>query len=302
MSSKNKFSFRVFFVLAFFLIVCAIFAIRMINICVTAEPGQISTGTYERREPIQAVRGEIYDRNGKKLVGNVYTYDLVLDYDAMAATQLLRNYDILKITNALGELGKQDEIGGDSFPFEGTYPNYTYTKKALDKDSDVYYRLLKRIAQNELESDSGVPRNQLTVSHLEAFYEKNPDKFPSEEKIVSWYLERYKMLPDGKGGEALFSDEELDTLIRMRYDMEVKDFSIYNRYTVLSDVDIRLITYIEELSVPGVAFETVTGREYLYPGYASHILGQLGSIPAELWEEYQALGYDMSDKDRKSVV
>lgn len=296
MSSKNKFSFRVFFVLAFFLIVCAIFAIRMINICVTAEPGQISTGTYERREPIQAVRGEIYDRNGKKLVGNVYTYDLVLDYDAMAATQLLRNYDILKITDALGELGKQDEIGGDSFPFEGTYPNYTYTTKALNKDSDVYYRLLKRIAQNELESDSGVPKNQLTVSHLEAFYEKNPDKFPSEEKIVSWYLERYKMLPDGKGEEALFSDEELDTLIRMRYDMEVKDFSIYNRYTVLSDVDIRLITYIEELSVPGVAFETVTGREYLYPGYASHILGQLGSIPAELWEEYQALGYDMSDK------
>ena len=198
MSLKNKFSFRVFFVLAVFLIICAIFAIRMINICATAEPGKINTGTYERREPIHAVRGEIYDRNGKKLVGNVYTYDLVLDYDAMAATQLKRNYDILKITSALDSLGRSDELGGDSFPFEGAYPNYKYTDEALDKDSNVYYRLLKRIAENELESDSGVPKNQLTVSHLAEFYEKNPDKFPSEERIVSWYLERYKMIPDGK--------------------------------------------------------------------------------------------------------
>ena len=296
MSSKNKFSFRILFVLGIFLVVCVIFAIRMVNICATAEPGQISTGTYERREPIQAVRGEIYDRNGKKLVGNVYTYDLVLDYDAMAATQLLRNYDILKITNALDFLDKSDEIGGDSFPFKGTYPNYTYTEEALDKDSDIYYRLLKRIAENELEDDSGVAKDQLTVSHLASFYETNPDKFPSEDEIVSWYLERYKMIPESEKDEPIFTNQELDTLIRMRYDMEVKDFSIYNRYTVLSDVDVQLIAHIEELSIPGTEFETVTGREYLYPGYASHILGQLGSIPAELWDEYKSLGYDMNDK------
>ncbi len=296
MSSKNKFSFRILFVLGIFLVVCLIFAIRMVNICATAEPGQISTGTYERREPIQAVRGEIYDRNGKKLVGNVYTYDFVLDYDAMAATQLLRNYDILRITSALDSLGRSDGIGGDSFPFEGKYPNYRYTKEALDKDSDIYYRLLKRIAENELEDDSGVAKNQLTVSHLASFYEANPDKFPSEDEIVSWYLERYKMIPDNEKDEPIFTNQELDTLIRMRYDMEVKDFSIYNRYTVLSDVDVQLIAHIEELSIPGTEFETVTGREYLYPGYASHILGQLGSIPAEQWDEYKALGYDMNDK------
>ncbi len=268
----------------------------MVNICATAEPGQISTGTYERREPIQAVRGEIYDRNGKKLVGNVYTYDLVLDYDAMAATQLLRNYDILRITSALDSLGRSGEIGGDSFPFDGIYPNYKYTKEALDKDSDIYYRLLKRIAENELESDSGMAKNQLTVSHLASFYESNPDKFPSEEEIVSWYLERYKMMPESEKDAPIFTNQELDTLIRMRYDMEVKDFSIYNRYTLLSNVDIQLIAHIEELSIPGTEFETVTEREYLYPGYASHILGQLGSIPAELWDEYKAQGYDMNDK------
>ena len=70
---KNKFSLRVFCVMAIFIVACAIFVVRMINICANAEPGDINTGTYERREPIHAVRGEIYDRNGKKIVGNTYT-------------------------------------------------------------------------------------------------------------------------------------------------------------------------------------------------------------------------------------
>lgn len=290
---KNKFSLRVFCIMSVFAVICAVFVIRMINICATAEPNKISTGTYERREPISAVRGEIYDRNGKKLVGNVYTYSFVLDYDAMAATQQQRNYDILKILNALQTLGQSERVGGDSFPFEGKYPNYSYSHSAKDTDSNVYYRLLKRIAENELESNSDKSRDELTVAYLADFYAKNPDEFPSESEIADWYLERYKMLSDD--GKSLFTDEETDMLIRMRYDMEVLDFSVYNRYTVLNDVDLTTITYIEELSIPGAEFETVTKREYLYPGYASHILGQLGSIPAESWEEYKALGYDMND-------
>ncbi|MBR3878569.1 MAG: hypothetical protein IKJ24_00460 [Clostridia bacterium] len=290
--SKNKFYTRVFCVMAIFLLICAIFVIRMINICATADSDKITTGTYERREPISAVRGEIYDRNGKKLVGNTYTYDFVLDYDAMAATQLLRNHDILEILDALDALGAE-RLDSSSFPFDGVYPNYTYSAEAKDADSTVYYRLLKRIAENELETDSEKPKNQLTASYLAEFYAANPDKFPAEEELVTWYLKRYSM--SDEAGNTRFSDSEIDRLLRIRYDMEVSDFSIYNRYTVCEDVSLSFITYIEELSVPGAMFEIKTGREYLYPGYASHILGQLGKIPAESWEEYKAQGYNMND-------
>ncbi|MGM9644609.1 MAG: peptidoglycan D,D-transpeptidase FtsI family protein [Eubacteriales bacterium] len=293
MRYKNKFSFRVFCVVAVFLLACVIFAVRMISICASAEPGKIDTGTYERREPINAVRGEIYDRNGKKIVGNTYTYDLVLDYDAMAATQLLRNYDILKLLGALDAMKAEDKMGESSFPFEGAYPNYKYSSEALDTESNIYYRLLKRIAENELETDSEKPKNQLTVSYLDEFYRQNPDKFPTEDEIVDYYIKRYSMADDE--GNILFDDKDIDRLLRARYDMEVADFSIYNRYTVASDVDLSFITYIEELSIPGVAFEKQAHREYPYPGYASHILGQLGNIPAEAWSEYKAQGYDMND-------
>lgn len=290
--SKNKFYVRVFCVMAVFLLICAIFVIRMINICATSDSNKISTGTYERREPINAVRGEIYDRNGKKLVGNTYSYDFVLDYDAMAATQILRNYDILEILDALDAQGVE-RADSESFPFDGIYPNYSYSSEARNTDSTVYYRLLKRIAENELESDSEKPKNQLTVSYLAEFYAANPDKFPTESELAQWYVNRYSMVDEE--GNQLFTNEEIDSLLRVRYDMEVSDFSIYNRYTVCSDVSLQFITYIEELSIPGATFEIQTGREYLYPGYASHILGQLGKIPAESWEAYKALGYDMND-------
>ncbi len=293
MIDNHKFSLRVLCIVAVFSVACLVFAVRMVSICAFSEPERIATDTYERREPILAVRGEIYDRNGKKLVRNSYTYNFVLDYDAMAATQALRNHDILKILDAVDALDAKEKLTESSFPFVGSYPNYRYSEEALDKDSDIYYRLLKRIAENELETNSERKKTELTVSYLADFYSRNPDSFPKEEIIVNWYLDRYSMKDED--GDPIFKDEDTDRLIRARYDMEVADFSIYNRYTFAEDVDVYFITYIEELSIQGTEFETVTTREYMYHGYASHILGQLGDIPAESWEEYKALGYSISD-------
>ena len=293
MNKKNKALLRLFAVGAVFLAVCLVFVVRMINIASSSTTDRIETGTYKRQEIIYAQRGEIYDRNGNKLVYNKYTYDLVLDYDAMAATQAQRNHDILKLLEAIKATGNGNKISQESFPFDGTYPNYTYTAEARDGKSNVYYRLLKRIAENELEADSGKPKNELTVSHLDSFYKRNPDAFPTEGEILDWYLTKYKLLDEE--GNAVFSPSYMDKLIRMRYDMETKDFSVYNRYTVIVDVDMPFMSYIEELSIAGTDFATNATRQYAYPGYASHILGQLGKITEDSWPYYQSLGYDMND-------
>lgn len=295
MRSNRKATVRIIAVAAFFIIVCLVFFVRMINITRNAGPKIISTDTYERREPITALRGQIYDRNGKVLVYNEKTYDLVFDYDAMAATNLDRNYAILQVVYALRATNNGEKVGESSFPFDGAYPNYTYSSAARDTDSDVYYRLLKRIAEDELEDESERAKNDLTASHLEEFYKQNPAAFPGESEIVEYFLERYKINSTDADGNPLFDDEEIDIIIRMRYDMEVKDFSIYNRYVVASGLDLSFISYIKELSVMGADFEVVAKRGYAYPGYASHILGRVGNIPAERWEYYKELGYDMND-------
>ena len=292
---SNRIPFRIWFVVGLFLLICVVYFVRMINIVVNAEPTeQVQIGTYERREPIQALRGELYDRNGKVLVYNEYSYDLVFDYGAMAATQLDRNYAILQTVYALRTTGNESHRVDDDFPFDGTYPNYTYSEEARDTDSDVYYRLLKRIAQNELEEDAPISKTQLTVSYLEEFYGENPEAFPVEQEIVDWFLQRYQLDAVDSKDQPLFSDSEIDKILRMRYDMEVNDFSIYTRYTVAEDLDLSFITYIKELNVVGADFLVKTERVYAYPGYASHILGRTGKIPAEDWEYYKELGYEMN--------
>lgn len=281
---------------AIFAIVCLVFFVRMVNITVNAGPKQIRTDTYERREPIQALRGQIYDREGRVLVYNEYSYDMIFDYDAMAATNIDRNYAILQAVYAINSTGNGDKRVESSFPFDGEYPNYTYSAEARDIDSDVYYRLLKRIAEDELEDECEKPRDQLTASYLYDFYNTNPDAFPKEEEIVEWFLTRYKINAVDGNEQPLFNDKQIDTIIRVRYDMEVADFSVYNRYVFARDLDVSFISYLKEIGVVGADFVTSAERKYAYPGYASHILGRVGNIPAESWAHYKELGYKMSDK------
>ena len=294
--SFKKMSFRIAFVVLLFVLVCGVYLVRMINIASNADPSDdIRTGTYERREKIQALRGEIYDREGRVLVYNEYTYNLIFDYDAMAATQIDRNYAILQAVYALSSTGNASHRIDSSFPFEGTYPNLRYSAEAKDPDSAIYYRLLKRIAENELEEDAPVSKTELTASYLFDFYEANPDQFPTEQEIIDWYLNRYKLNAADASEQPLFSDSEIDKIIRVRYDMEVADFSIYTPFVFAKDLDISFITYIKELGVVGADFEVEAHRCYAYPGYASHILGRTGAIPSESWDYYKELGYEMND-------
>ena len=292
----KKPSFRIAFVAAVFVLICLVYFARMFIIVATADPNdKIETGTFTRTEPIQALRGEIYDRNGKKLVYNEYSYDMVFDYDAMAATQAERNVTILQAVKAIEERGLEALRSESSFPFSGAYPNYTYTAEARDGESNIYYRLLKRIAEDELETDAPVNKTELTVAILDKFYGENPDAFPTEKEIVDWFVSRYKINEKNEQGEPMFTDAEIDAIIRVRYDMEVADFSPYARYTFAEDVDISFVTYVKELHLVGADFEVEVERKYGYPGYASHILGRTGAILAEDWEYYEALGYNMND-------
>ncbi len=293
MRKNNKFDIRSLALSVVFCVICIIYAIRLINIQINAEPEQYTGERYTRRETIQAVRGEIYDRNGVKLVSNRYTYDFVFDYAAMSGDRTEQNIHLLQAIYAMQETGNYDKLTDNGFPFLGTYPNYTYSTEALESDSNIYYRLLKRIAENELEDESPKAKNQLTADYLETFYEEHPECFPGESELVNHYLKKYKLI-DSKGN-LVFSEEQTDLLLRLRYNMEVSDFSVYNSYVMASDVDKEFILYIKELSLAGADFDIRTQRVYEYPGYASHILGRTSPILAENWEYYKELGYEMND-------
>ena len=67
--------------------------------------------------------------------------------------------------------------------------------------------------------------------------------------------------------------------------------------TIATDVDPMLVAQIEEerLDLPGVIVDISPSRDYLYKDLMSHILGYVGPIPAEQFDNYAALDYDLTD-------
>lgn len=218
-----------------------------------------------RTVTIQAVRGEMYDRNGNILVSNEYNYSLIYDYSAMAKTRAEQNEDILAVLSLLEGTDCRAE---SQCPFKGTYPDITFDVDIL-KSSTVKSRLSR--IRSEYGFEEGVLASELA-------------------KAIA---ENYNMLDEG---EPKYTPEEMTELIRVRYEMEAMRFSAVEPYIFGDGLDIALITAVRELGIRGVDLKVDYSRFYHYPGYASHILGRISGILAEDAEYYSSLGYPITAK------
>lgn len=99
-------------------------------------------------------------------------------------------------------------------------------------------------------------------------------------------------------------DTQLQRIIMgVRYSMEQMDFSISNPYTFAEDVPFEIMRIIKESSsLPGVDIEVVPIREYVDTAIAPHIIGSIGPIYAEDWQELKDKGYTYNDKVGKSGI
>ena len=219
---------------------------------------------YLRTYTVPGARGEIFDREGRLLVGNSTSYDLIYEYGAMPDTRREVNQSLLAIHEAILRTGNGDKLSEDLFPLEGTYPNMKLTATLRDKESahaKAYEKFLARQEWKKGEVDS--------------------------EKIIKYFTKRYQL------AESLYSNDEITTLMRFYYEMERVDFGQYASYTIASGVNMDLITSLEESNVEGVNLSLHNERIYSYPGIASHILGRLGRITAETADYYLALDYPL---------
>lgn len=93
-------------------------------------------------------------------------------------------------------------------------------------------------------------------------------------------------------------------LMGVRYSMELADFSIANPYTFAEDISTETMTKIVEsnFDLPGVEIDVVPMREYPDTSIAPNIIGTLGPIYAEDWEELKEKGYSYNDRVGKSGI
>ncbi len=281
MDGNQKHLLRYIAIVSLFCIVCVIYLGRLFYMQISGRENTYESGTTTQTVTVQAVRGEIYDRNGIKLVENKYSYNMIItwnDFSSLNAEQ--KNSTILRLEKALRACDAQERYSRPYFPFDGQYPYYTYSEETLDPESAKSYRLTRVLTRLQLGKDA------------------------TEEELADCYVKRYDLLRTDSNGTRIYNDNEIDLLIRFYYDMDAKAFYSNGEYVIVKDISPEvdtLMTYVQEQAIPGVSFQMGNfERVYLYPGVASHILGWVGPIYAEEWDYYNALGYQMSDLVGKS--
>lgn len=295
---------RVFILGGVFCVCLVALIIRMATLDLS--PGHIRPtpppDTTERTEIIQAVRGQIYDRNGEPLVTNEYTYRIVLDNAAMAGDVATRCRDILRVYGALvseGLLGKMTDTD-TAFPFSGIYPDYYLRESALagGAGSPAYDALttvlsetgLRTAAVQKLRKERG-----MTMDDARAAYDADPLSYTPPGSVLDWFVNKYGLTDvDESDGKRVYTDAEVDRLLRILWDMTRQGFSNANDYVLTGGVDMDAVTRMCEYGINGLTYSTGVTRVYTYPGYASHILGEVGPIYAEDWPTYKELGYNMN--------
>lgn len=260
--------------------------------------GHRKDGTTERTVIVQAMRGQIYDRNGKPLVTNEYTYSLTVDDSVLPKEQKERNETLIAAAEALYACGEGRFLVEDGYPFAGSFPELAYTAVTEQEGSWAYNTLLSMLDDAGLRNKTirKIKSEQnMTAKQAEEAYNEDPLSYVTADVLLAYFTDTYGLLDyDPELGQYFYSQAQIDLLLRIYWGMEITGFSRANDYVLAVGVSMDTVSYAKELSLPGIGFTTSFERVYQYPGYASHILGQTGPIYAEDWEYYKELGYNMN--------
>ena len=266
---NNFYKIRYGIIAGFFIAICLFYLIRLVNIQVSGQDYYASSTSVEtvttRTVNIRALRGEIYDRNGVALVTNKYRYDILLEAGSMPSDNADENQIILDCIKEASDKGLSDSfvLPDSAFIIDGA--NVTFDEEYM---STVYGKRLTKLF-----SDMELKDTEDPYEALDALYT------------------RYGI--EDAEGNLLYSGSDLDNVFRVRLDLEVKNFSESEPYTILSDVSMELIISLTEGDAKGIQVSTEAERVYDTDSYATHILGTTGKIQADDAEYYTEEGYEL---------
>lgn len=248
---------RVTAILLVFCFVIGFFCFKLYDMQIIETGGKADNiSTFETRTRVKAARGNILDTNGNVLVSNRASYDLMINHFVLTSCEN-PNETLHQLVRLCKERGIEYV---DHLPISKTTP-YTYTLKDYNITWQDYFQtyLMER---DSIDSDISAP---LLMEKLKESY-----AIPAE-----------------------WSEEDARLVLGLRYELSLRHYiSTLNNYVFIADVDNDALAAVMELNVPGMSVETTTVREY-NTKYASHILGYVGAMNAEQWEQYKDKGYSM---------
>lgn len=248
--------------LGLFAFIMVLYAMRLFNLQIISTDGNTDNTTYYTTvTTVRAARGDILDRNGKVLVGNRASYDLVFNHFVIKSADN-RNEYLYTLLKKCEELGVEHQ---DHLPVTMTRP-FEYTLSDYSTAWQGYYQ--NYMSDRSWDPDVTAP---LLIEKMRTLY-----AIPEE-----------------------WTEEEARAVIGLRYEFDLRGVTNLPSYVFISDVDSENLAAILELNTPGLMVESSTVREY-HTTYGAHILGYMGAMTENEWQEYKKLGYSMDADVGKS--
>ena len=242
---------------------------------------QAEAGTV-REQVVKSVRGEIVDRYGRPMAGNRSSYNIVLD-GAYLPEKTEANTVILRLMELLEQCGEE---WIDQLPVTLEEP-FAF---AEGKEAEI--------------------------SRLKGMFDLN--EYSTCQDVMYWATQRYQLgeydetlgcyvLRDEDDPQTIlasYTTQQMRRIAGVRYGMELIEFGVASTYTFAEDVDIGTVSRVEErdYEMPGVNVEERAIRDYVSGDLAPHIIGQVGKIYKEEYEELKNKGYRMDDVVGKEGV
>ena len=247
------------FFLLFFGFAANLFRLQVIDI---NQESQTSVSTYT--VTVEAVRGEILDRNGYPLVTNKQVNKIVFNYESFPKDYESRNKIIKELIALFDKNGVE---WNDNLPIE--------------------------IRGRELAFVEG-KENEVSYLKSEAFLHLN--HYATVENCFDALSERY-----GLSDMPLSQARDVASVY---YSMVKNGFNTGRNYVFASGVSNELVSVIMEKNdiFPGVNLQISSEREYTDGTIAPHVLGLVGPISESEYESYKSQGYTINDTVGKSGI
>lgn len=262
--NKKKYSKRGTVVICIFAAIFIFFGVNLFRIQIldTNQESQTSVSTYD--VTVEAVRGEILDRNGFPLVTNKQVNKIVFNYERFPKDYGERN----KIIKSLITLFDRNGIEwNDNLPIEVVDGRLVFSE---GKDNEISY----------LKSEAFLHLNYYAT--VENCFQALSDRYGLSEMPLS----------------------QARDVASVYYSMVKNGFNTGRNYVFATDVSGELVSVIMEKSdiFPGVNLQISSEREYTDGTVAPHVLGMVGAISEGEYESYKELGYTRNDVVGKSGV
>lgn len=281
---KKFFSSRLFvlaavFIVFFGIILARIFTLQVVNGKSYQENFSLKI---QMKQPINAARGNIYDKNGKLLAYNELAYSISINDSTTYSSTKEKNKAVnAELAEILTVLKNNGETLNNDFKIDrkkdGTY-SFNVSGSSLNRfRADVFG---KNSADDlEYDKETGIDEANATA-----------------EQIME-----YLMGKDNFGISSKYDGDLAYRIVVVRYAMLGNRFARYKEVKIATDVSDKTVAYVNEHmdTLSGISVNEDMIRKYNYSEYFSSIIGYTGPISES---EYTALHKKNKDYTQNDTV